>query len=176
MRRTTSRESSREYRRLLHSLSRGFTLIELMVVILLVGLMAASTSLIVSGQMDQSRLNEAVDRIILADQKERSEVRRSPIPGGMQFDRGGGLLRFQSSDQTVRLGRSIRVADAIVSGGPQGWGDVQYSQSGQSVTFAIRLQSTQGASKWVLFIGATGQALVRADSNDIRRIMALGAS
>lgn len=172
MRRTTSCE----YHRNTYPHPSGFTLIELLVVILLVGLMATITSLVVSGQIDQSRLNEAVDRIILADQKERSEVRKSPTPGGLQLDRGGRLLRFQSSAQTVRLDRSVRVADTIVSGVQAGGESVQYSQSGQSATFAIRLQTTQGASKWILIIGATGQALVRADTNDIRRLIAMGSS
>jgi len=153
----------------------GFTLIELIAVVILIGLMAATTGYVISGQIDQSRLNEAIDRVIQADQKERTMARLSPTPGSLRLDQSGRRLLFQASSRVLNLGSSIRISNTVLAGSSQPASEVIFSQSGQSPTYAVQLRSNRGASTWVLFVGSTGQALIRSEPDQIRLLMAMGA-
>jgi type II secretion system protein H len=154
----------------------GFTLIELMVVIVLVGLMAAIASVPIADQIDQSRLDGAIDRIVQADQAERTSVRTSPQPGQAMLDSTRRSMQFLSSSKRVEFGRTIQIAEVLVVGNNAAMSPIVYSQTGQSRTYAIRLQTARGASKWLMIIGNTGQTLIRKDANEIRKLFALGTS
>ncbi len=150
----------------------GFTLIELIAVVVLIGLVAVIGLVSVSGPLDQVALSRAIEQIELADRRERQAAARSPVPGRLSVDRKGNQLFFERSAKTIKLGGGVRIARIVVQS-PRGQGDaVWFAQSGQSYTYALELRSPRGARRWLVVIGISGQTIRLTDAGEAQSLLA----
>ncbi|MEQ1824851.1 MAG: prepilin-type N-terminal cleavage/methylation domain-containing protein [Pirellula sp.] len=170
-----SAKPTRPSRHLRPNIHSAFTLLELMVVILLLGITAVLGMVSTSGYVDQSRLTRAVQSIVQADHHERQVSRHSPLPGELEIDRPKGSLRFKNSRRTVDLVDNLKLKEIVVGSSSLVRQSISYSQSGQSPTYAIGLESKRGATKWIVVIGMTGQVIHCNDADEARRWIELGS-
>lgn len=154
--------------------SRAFTMLELIAVFVVLGLISAIAMISVLGHLDQSELIRISQLVANADRKEREATRRSPVPGGLTVERSMQRLRYMSSARTIDLGRNVKIAEVIVSSPKSRDNTILFSQSGQSATYAFRLESKRGALNWVLIVGLTGQVLFSDSSDEVRSLLAMG--
>ncbi len=154
--------------------SRAFTMLELFAVLIVLGLISTIALISVRGHLDQSELMRMSHVIALADRREREATRLSPTAGGLTIDRSKQRLRYSCSARIVDFSRNVRLAEVIVSSPTFGSDGILFSQSGQSSTYAFRLESQRGASNWVLIVGLTGQVLVSDNSDEVRSLLAMG--
>lgn len=160
----------------------AFTLLELIAVLVLLGLISTIAMFSVVGHVEQSELVRLSQELASADRKERYASRQSYLPGGLVFDRSKQRFQYQNSKRTIEVGKRIKTADFIIntlqsdkqSDTQSDKGSVLFAQSGQSPTYAIRLESSRGAMRWVLVIGMTGQVLFTDSIEDVRSVMAMG--
>ena len=153
---------------------RAFTLLELFAVLIVLGLISTIAVISVLGHLDQSELMRMSHLLASADRKEREATRLSPIAGGLSIDRSKQRLQYSCSARTVDFSRNVRLAEVIVGSPTFGNDGILFSQSGQSPTYAFRLESRRGASNWILIVGLTGQVLVSDNSDEVRSLLAMG--
>lgn len=149
-------------------------MLELIAVFVVLGLISAIAMISVLGYLDQSELTRVSQLIANADRKEREATRRSPLPGGLTVERSMQRLRYECSARTIDLGRNVKISEVIVSTVSSGDDTILFSQSGQSATYAFRLETRRGALNWVLIVGLTGQVLFSDNSDEVRSLLALG--
>jgi prepilin-type N-terminal cleavage/methylation domain-containing protein len=154
--------------------SQAFTLLELIAVIVVIGLISVVGMTVVSGHLDQAELIRVSQSIVNADRKERDVSRQSPVAGELTIERSRKRLRFRNSGQTISLGSNVNITETIVRSSDSSNPTILFSQSGQSESYAVRLQSRRGASKWILILGISGQVLVRDSSDEVRSWIAMG--
>lgn len=153
---------------------RAFTLLELIAVFIVLGLISSITMLSVIGHLDKAELIRVSQLIASADRKERDASRTSPFPGGLTIDKSMKRLQYSNSARSVDLGPNVKLAEVIMSP-PHSSNDViLFSQSGQSLTYAFRLESRRKAMHWVLIIGMTGEVRITDNTVDVRSLFALG--
>jgi type II secretory pathway pseudopilin PulG len=164
----------------------AFSLIELVAVILVVGLMLTLTTVSLSNYVDQSNLIHFSRLIAAADQKERASSRKSPTPGRITINSGPSktmnrklvgkpdvCVTCLNAKRVIYPSNSVRIAEVIVDGVGKRESQLTVSRSGQSRTYAIRLESHGGASLWIVVIGVTGQTIYSDDSTYVRRLLNL---
>jgi len=151
----------------------AFTMLELIAVIVMLGLISAIGFMAISGPLDQSQLTRMSQAIADADRKEREFSRQSPLPGGLTIEKSKGLLFYRASDRQINLGSRLKITDVIVNS-PTGDEAISFSQSGQSPTYAVRLESRRGASIWVVFVGISGQVIFDSSAINVRTLLAMG--
>ncbi len=158
----------------------GFSLIELMVVIVLLALVSTVGAVSVAGPLDAARLARLADQLESADHRERSLARVSPVPGGIEFDRIGKRLHFALSNRTIDLKQTsidvndFWVAQPVTGGAPASsrrGSLVPYGQSGQSLTYAVKLVTRRQQVSWWVVLGDSGQTLVTTDEGKVRWLL-----
>jgi len=152
----------------------AFTLLEMIAVLVLLGLISTIAMISVIGHLEQTELGRVSQLLANADRKERDATRHSPFPGAMTVDRSKKRVQFLSSGRTIDFGKTVNIAELIVNGYSSADGTISFTQSGQSPTYAIRLESRRGAICWVLVIGMTGQVLFTDSTEDVRSLLAMG--
>ena len=153
----------------------AFTMLELIVVMVLLGLVSAIAMVSVVGHIEQSELARIAQQIANADRKEREATRLSPFPGGLAYEPSKQRLQYLSSGQRIEMASRVKIAEFVAMRNGPGSGDVLFNQSGQSQTYAIRLQSQRGATQWILIVGMTGQVIVSDHTEQVRALLALGS-
>lgn len=151
-----------------HSRS-GFTLIELVVVVLIVASLTSVTVISLRPVIQRSRLRRAAETLASADQFARSTA----------FRENGAICRFErdfcevSSPSNQRL-RRFRLPDGVtcseirVGGTVSTVGRIFYDGRGISPTFALRTQ-TGTLSLWRVHIGISGQVTDAANLSEVQQ-------
>ncbi len=153
----------------------AFTLLELIAVLVLLGLISTIAMISVIGHLERSELIRVSQLLASADRRERDAVRQSPFQGGVTLNRSSQRIKYRCSGRTIDVGKRVNIAEVIVHSPSTDENTVLFSQSGQSPTYAIRLESRQGALCWLLVIGMTGQVLVTDSTDEVRSILAMGS-
>ena len=147
-----------------HTGPRAFTLIEMMMALLIVGLLASAAVLSVAGPLRVVRSREAIDQLRNADDL----ARRAAIRLGR-----GATLRFNLSSGTIaRFEGNHREEPSYQAALPQGFrideirignqsiyadrADVTISSAGWSNSYALHLSGPK-FQKWLVFAGLSGQ-------------------
>ncbi|MCG8648616.1 MAG: prepilin-type N-terminal cleavage/methylation domain-containing protein [Pirellulales bacterium] len=148
----------------------GFTLIELMVVIVLLGLLAASAAMMVRLPLEQARLQQSISQLRVLDALARERAKQGAT---IQL-----LLDLQENSARLVDHRGQEVAPAMrLMGGNQFIGLlglekrsetlrwIAYDRFGTSSSFAVRIGSgaEQEREQWLLILGMTGQSYLTDD-------------
>ncbi len=152
----------------------AFTMLELIVVVVILALLAGLGYLSIRSQLDYAAMNRAIGLLADADRKERRAAMQSPQPGELAILKSKQLLSYRASKSDLQLPGGVQIAEAFVSS-PSGRAEsINFSQTGQSATYAMHLKNARGGSRWMIVIGASGQVLIRENTNEARTLIALG--
>ncbi len=162
---------------------RAFTLVEVMVVVLLMGLLAGAVALSLGGDVADSVRGNVVGRIAETDHLARLAARRMGGRTELQIDLDEQLLRYVSrvgeadehGSHAVRLA-DAHVVDRVLMGGSstsaireieKGTVHIAMSENGHSASYALRVSTrSDGHRTWLVFAGLTGQVTVLEDEED----------
>ncbi len=156
----------------------GFTLIELMAVLLLMGLLSAAAVLRFSGTTRRAQFEWSLERLMVADRRLRTHSVTSGRSASLAFEIGSGRLECvfgsqRESTSNVELGTRISVTRFLTAARHVETGKVEipYDPYGHSETFAIELEGPGDQSTWLLFAGLTGQTRRLEDRRDVEHIL-----
>ena len=153
---------------------RGFTLVEVIAVLVLVSLMAGTVTLSLRGNIANSRAELAVEKLQLVDRQLRDSALRSGRASSLRFDLSRGKLTRSVREQRESLIESdipalrFRTNEIDADGGQVA---VQFLPDGTSPTYAVCLRQKESAKKWIVFAGLTGQALVTSDAGEVEQLL-----
>lgn len=162
--------------RLAPSARRGFTLWELVAVLILLGLMASAVVVNLQGHIANARLEMVLDRLEAWDHRGRALARRQGRPLAFVWDLESGRVGLEGLENAAGLpaaslalprgvrGLQIRTAPQA---GPSDHLRIPISAQGQSLTYAVQLQATGGRQKWLAVLGASGQCLRLEQEQDV---------
>jgi len=180
---------------------RGFTLLEVMAVVVLLGLMAAATAWSLADQARSSSRGQVVAQLANADAMARRAAARTRLPCVLKYDLEHQRVWRALIDATreevshslelptgFRIERMVLQAPsaqvtADISQMPQEAGVVPYSTRGRSPTYAVHLtfpgpsvagdggQALEGSSVWLVFSGLTGQMTLVNDDNELNKLL-----
>jgi len=161
---------------------RGFTLIEMIAVVLLLGLLAGSVAYAMTGELRRGTREEAVDVIRYMDHMTRLTADRFGRPCALRFELDKRRLRRvidpagRSAEtlSTRRLPRPFRIDRLVaatvddqrrgkptltkVRGWEHGRADVNVGVDGRGPTYALRLTG-DARDEWLVFAGLTGRMM-----------------
>ena len=154
---------------------RAFTLIEMIVVIVLIGLLTAAVVMSFARPVEKVRAKDAVEMVRSLDESARAQARRSGDSVQIVIDlsartlarRGaGGKVVFEAAlpngfeiDRFRSGVDDIASAEAVVS----------CSALGLTRTYAVHL-SGPGLNEWLLFAGLSGEVTVVKDEATLESI------
>ena len=159
----------------------GFTLIELMVVVVIIGLITTSVVLRTGGITHQARVKWSIDRIQSTDQLLREFSYRNNQLANLEFELGQGALKYyfnndEKTGTTYQLSRGIKILgylnrDKFLDQDSHETLNVSYSLQGTTTTYALQIGQTSQDSIWLLFSGLTGQVTQWEDRNAVESIL-----
>ncbi|MEM9109976.1 MAG: prepilin-type N-terminal cleavage/methylation domain-containing protein [Planctomycetota bacterium] len=174
----------------------GFTLVELLIVLVLAGLLTGLAAISLRHSMRISTIEQAADLIQAADRQCREQAERHGRPVTLRFSPGRGSWQrvvhasgevssawavelTESTDNRggYTLGPGVRISriwtphNSFTDSGTDELAaqftlPIAYSSSGTSMDYAITLETTGEEQVQLLFLGATGQC-VYSTENDI---------
>jgi prepilin-type N-terminal cleavage/methylation domain-containing protein len=166
---------------------RGFTLVEVAAVAVLMALLAGGVALTFAGPVQRMRAGEALDRVRTFDAAARLAARRSGRAADLTFDlRAGTLARADGPAAGRRevtyqatLPGGYRIDRLRATGGQAGGGPIDASSGlvtlycspdGLARTYALRVVGP-GLDQWVVFAGLTGQVTLVEDERAVDAIL-----
>jgi type II secretion system protein H len=152
---------------------RGFTMIEILAVMVLLGLAAGVVAVNIRGPMREASLEEVVERIVDFDGQTRAIARRKGRPLRLRVDLTAGRLSRSDAETGEELGAPAvvlggwRVEELRVRDEPIGSGTATLSVSrrGLSQSYALLLVGPHGERRWLLCAGLSGH-FTQYDSHD----------
>jgi prepilin-type N-terminal cleavage/methylation domain-containing protein len=160
---------------------RGLTLLELLVVITLLGLVAATVTSRIGNSLDQAAMGQAKAQWAFTDAQLRQKARRSGREVALHLEVGTNRLECafdpeHHTDRTIRtLARGVTLSRYLsatheVTHGPL---TIHYSEQGTTETFAVELTGQGSIRRWLLMSGLTGQVSEIADETQVRQLLEL---
>lgn len=154
-----------------HTVRRGFSLLEMVVVIALIAIMGSGVALVYRDSLSNTQMVLTLDRLKVLDERARIRCIRKD---------GGHKLIFSTEQQCIfttpsngrgrpkvllKFPRRIELKDVRTSvGSGQGKTEIPYYRDGTSPTWYVVLKN--GASeKNIFFSGRSGQALVNVSES-----------
>ena len=164
----------------------AFSLVELIAVLVIVSLVAASVSLRLSGPVRQAALDDLAGRIAAFDRRARVSARRHDRDMQMVFDLSRGEIACAAVGEAERRGvpvtmpRGCRLTAVVVAGGTGTGGQktsvgravVRVSRRGLSPTYAACIETQRGERTWLLAAGLTGKVTRFDDDAAVREVFA----
>jgi prepilin-type N-terminal cleavage/methylation domain-containing protein len=161
--------------------SRGYTLLELLIVMTLMGLAVAVTAVKLHGAYERVAIDHWLRRIQDLDSFARQHALRHRSPVRLTISERDRKLTLTDEEgevipsltcpiprglaiDEVRIGESSQTSDPSV---------ITYSSIGTSPTYAIRFLENTERHYWLLFTGQTGQATLLENDRHAQRILAL---
>ena len=161
--------------------TRGFTLLELVAVLVIVGLMAGAVALTATGFFSSARMDDALGRLIFVDHVAREHATRFNRQGYVEFDlRTGTVARLEGFDDSPsrghrhRLPNGYRIEQVMMPYETKTSGMIRVacSSAGQTPTYAVQVAGPGGREQWLLVAGATGQILKLDDEQNFKDLFA----
>ena len=150
----------------------GFTLLELIVVLIIAGLLTGMVIISVRSHVDRARLESAVDLMAVIDRRLRRDTRQHHASADWAVSAKGRVVSVDADfplkwnrERTLPRSISVRSIRAQQGGLIRKVSRVKYSAQGHARPFAVQLVSEAGAHTWLVSLGRTGQAL-RCESQE----------
>lgn len=155
----------------------GFTLLELIVVVVIIALLSSLVIVSLSGTLGQYELGLAAESIERFDARARREARRDNAPVMALIERGGSRIQIQSRKDrhsSVRLPgkvivKQVRIRRRVIAGRQL---ELQYSAAGTSPTFAIEIERGN-VTRWLLVLGMSGQVVALDREEQVDEILSI---
>ena len=160
---------------------RGFTLFELVAVLVVLAILAGAVAVSVRGHISNARLEAFLDRLETFDGRARGEARRRSELTVLSFDANTKLVS-QISDQNssgaarsfaVPGGLEIVAVKTVSDQASQGVLRIGVSPLGQTDTYALQLRASSGRELWLVVLGGSGQCLRFDKDNDVEDLFSL---
>lgn len=148
--------------------AKGFSLIELVVVLLLLAILAAMATYSARGIVARDRLARGVETIEQFDRALRRAARsqRRPVKG--MIDRRRGEFAVEGSqERRFRLPDSVSIESLRMDASGRGLTAIG---DGSTSSYAVELQCDR-AKVFVLFAGGSGQVLHLTDRSQVQSIL-----
>jgi prepilin-type N-terminal cleavage/methylation domain-containing protein len=144
---------------------RGFSLIELTVVLLILSITAGAVAMRVSGPMRNAQMREVLSQVEQFDLLTRRYARNHDRALHLVVDPAAGELRREDANGREDLGRPLslprgfRIGQLVLAEETFEGGTVAIScnRLGLTRTYALRIDGPNGRVRWLLFTGLTGQ-------------------
>jgi prepilin-type N-terminal cleavage/methylation domain-containing protein len=160
---------------------RGFTLIEIMAVMVILALLSAAAAWSFSRPLARARASEAIELVTSFDASSRLAARRFGRSVDMQFDLADGTLRRREGEQVayrsalpqgfsieqVRTGEGVRDAGEVT---------IECSRLALSPSYAVKLVGPGGVERWLVVAGLSGQVTAARDEADVDAMLNLAAA
>jgi prepilin-type N-terminal cleavage/methylation domain-containing protein len=159
----------------------GFTLIELMAVIFILGLMAGAVTLTVQRIVDRARWTRGFAQLELVDRVARMAARNERISYRLSFSRSKRRIELRP-EENITAGKGLRQwklprgldfasfrEDRSSSRSDEM--KIEINSSGQSSSYAVALKASSGPSRWMVILGLSGQPIQLDQADDVVAIM-----
>jgi prepilin-type N-terminal cleavage/methylation domain-containing protein len=156
---------------------RAFTLVEMIVVIVLIGLLSAAVVMSFSAPVTKLRAQDAVQAVRTLDERARAQARQSDQAAHIVIDLsartlarrdGAGEIVFQATlPGQFEIDRVRTAAEDVASGEAV----VTCSPLGLTRTYAVHVRGP-GLDQWLVFAGLSGEATVIKDEATLDSIFA----
>ncbi|MEZ6055062.1 MAG: type II secretion system protein [Planctomycetaceae bacterium] len=157
--------------------TRGFTLPELMVVILIIGLIAAAAGIRFSGVTQNAKLEWASQQIRSTDEQLRRFASRDGAKGILKIDLNDNqLIRVYQDkiDQELKidLGETVTIKRFLSRTRDLKYNEAQvhYTQGGVTESFALELGLPSGKSVWLCVAGLTGRITEEEQTENVQEL------
>jgi prepilin-type N-terminal cleavage/methylation domain-containing protein len=159
---------------------RGFTLIEMMAVIVVIGLLSTGAVISFSRPLAASRARNSIDQVKSLDSSARQFARTFGKPVEIVFDLSNQTIARRERDQIVfqtTLSRGVRIEEVRFATRSESIGEVsiESSSAGLSRSYAVHLVGPQ-LDQWLIFAGLSGQVTVINDVSQLDTIFPQSAS
>ncbi|TWT98398.1 prepilin-type N-terminal cleavage/methylation domain-containing protein [Stieleria varia] len=156
---------------------RGFTLIELIVVLVIIAMLSGLVVLSVGSTMDRHRLSQAVETIEAFDMRLRREARAWRQPISAKVNTQSKTMVVPQADGSERLFQLHQRVDVLSwrlatrrSGGRQV--EIAVDGDGRSSSYVVELGG--GKSRvWLVVLGGSGQTFVTPRQDEARGLLTL---
>lgn len=163
---------------------RAFTLVEMMVCVVLIGLLAALAVVSLGGTHRAARTADVVAEVLLRDRLARETAERFDHRLELRFDLTAGTVATAEPDQVSGLPqrrpyalpyrwRLGEVATATGTRATSGMVAVPCSAGGRSPSYEFVLIDPLGKQTCTLVVGPTGQSMEVPDANRARQALAM---
>jgi prepilin-type N-terminal cleavage/methylation domain-containing protein len=154
-----------------HYAHRGYTILELVIVLAIVALMATSVQVILNGPLRVARMRHTINVLAATDATLRHECRKKAREGSMEFDCKTGTMTVQlENGQGPKFFRISGLNSVRTAQGERLTWKTRVDRWGRSETYAIEIGRSP-RNKWVLFAGVTGQMMEEQNETDIEAIL-----
>ena len=158
----------------------AFTLIEMMLVVLVMGLLASAAALSFARPMRAARWRDAIEMVRAFDANSREQARRFGRGIGMGFDlaenrvvrREEGRVTYQAS---LPAGVKVREVRTAARRAVEGEIEIPCSRAGATRTYAVHLTGS-GMDQWLLVSGLGGEISTIKDEGQLDSIFAATAT
>ena len=162
--------------------SKGFTLVELIAVMVIMSLLAGVVLIKAQTPLNSARMRDVVDQIVGFDRLTRSFAVEQNKPVHLVMDLAGGELRRTDPDETEVYGepfvlpRGCRLARLLLGGEEIEIGStaISFSRAGMSASYGLLVEGPGGRQQWLVVPGLTGLAVEVEDEHEARDILDAG--
>ncbi len=159
---------------------RGFTLIELTIVLLILGIAAGAVSLRMQSPLRRARTKDVLSAIVDFDRTTRSYARMQDKPVLLIIGSRGNRLERSTPDKQKSLGEKFELPNkwqiirTLV--GPEATsgmiGEIRISRAGYSPSYAICLKDKNNKRTWMIITGLTGATVFCDNEFQAKNILA----
>lgn len=155
--------------------ANAFTLIEAVVVLTLMGLLAAAVTVSLAGAARAARVEDVIDAYAAFDRTTREAARRFGRTPALRFDLNRGTVTRRDAERSetrLALRGDFRVARVMTAERDSRSGEVEVpvTARGYTPSYAVLVVGPT-SQRWVVFAGLTGQSTVLADERDVQDIL-----
>ena len=146
---------------------QGFTLIELVVVMILIALLSGIVVYSIRGHIESASVARAVDHLESLDRRLRAEARKTQSPVSLSVHRNGKSVHASSSanlesagiQRDTKLPKLVELNSLRIGSGSRSnaGGTIEFNRRGQSPSYAFEVKSNSGSSAWLVTLGLSGQ-------------------
>lgn len=157
---------------------RGFTLVEVTVVLLITAIIAAAVSLSLAGTSRNANMQNSIERLEQYDRLLRRRAQRFGLPVNLVIDIDTGTLTSTSSHDRLSeapqlsLPKGFAIKRIILDGKEifAGQVNIQFSTKGMTPSYGIILADAKQNRRGLFFAGLTGQATSIKDRRQIAEL------